>query len=176
MARPGTPGPPRCMIMGCPPVNMLGRGKERFPHLGIFQSQSESITDSMLKQGQNPEEVQYIEKRLPLVFKIREQKAVKNDFPFSAHDNRHCLENVGEYFDFGLGRKKVEPERRQQNSQNFCLWAHEYIPRSHGGFTIYKTSFMGDQDTERPFCRRYPKQHLERCYIYKSILENEKHI
>ncbi|KAM9134291.1 LOW QUALITY PROTEIN: testis-expressed protein 36 [Pangshura tecta] len=141
-----------------------------FPHLGIFHSQPESVTDCMLKQVQNPEEVQYIEKRLPLVYKIREQKAVKNHFPFSAHDNRHCLQNVGEYFDFSLGRKKVEPERRQQNSQNFCLWAHEYIPSSHDGFTIYQTSFIGDQDTKRPFCRRYPKQHLERCYIYKSIL------
>uniref|UniRef100_A0A8C3IZ11 Domain of unknown function with conserved HDNR motif domain-containing protein n=1 Tax=Chrysemys picta bellii TaxID=8478 RepID=A0A8C3IZ11_CHRPI len=104
------------------------------------------------------------------------QKAVKNHFPFSTHDNRHCLQNVGEYFDFSLGRKKVEPERRQQNSQNFCLWAHEYIPNSHDGFTIYQTSFIGDQDTKRPFCRRYPKQHLERCYIYKSIPENEKHM
>ncbi|XP_053890265.1 testis-expressed protein 36 isoform X2 [Malaclemys terrapin pileata] len=148
----------------------------QFPHLGIFHSQPESITDCMLKQVQNPEEVQYIEKRLPLVYKIREQKAVKNHFPFSTHDNRHCLQNVGEYFDFSLGRKKVEPERRQQNSQNFCLWAHEYIPNSHDGFTIYQTSFIGDQDTKRPFCRRYPKQHLERCYIYKSIPENEKHM
>uniref|UniRef100_A0A674K365 Testis expressed 36 n=1 Tax=Terrapene triunguis TaxID=2587831 RepID=A0A674K365_9SAUR len=74
--------------------------KPPFPHLGIFHSQPESITDCMLKQVQNPEEVQYIEKRLPLVYKIREQKAVKNHFPFSTHDNRHCLQNVGEYFDF----------------------------------------------------------------------------
>ncbi|XP_075791894.1 testis-expressed protein 36 [Pelodiscus sinensis] len=145
-----------------------------FPHLGIFQSQHESITDCMLKQVQNPEEVQYIEKRLPLVYKIREQKAVKKHFPFSTHDNRHCLQNVGEYFDFSLGRKKIEPERSQQTSQNFCLWAHEYIPSNHDGFTIYQTSFIGHQETERPFCRRYPKQHLERCYIYKSIPENEK--
>ncbi|CAM4594802.1 unnamed protein product [Caretta caretta] len=71
-----------------------------FPHFGLFHSQPESITDYMLKQVQNPEEVQYIEKRLPLVYKIREQKAVKNHFPFSTHDNRNCLQNVGEYFDF----------------------------------------------------------------------------
>ncbi|XP_037760994.1 testis-expressed protein 36 isoform X1 [Chelonia mydas] len=147
-----------------------------FPHLGLFHSQPESITDYMLKQVQNPEEVRYIEKRLPLVYKIREQKAVKNHFPFSTHDNRNCLQNVGEYFDFNVGRKKVEPERRQQNSQNFCLWAHEYIPSSHDGFTIYQTSFIGDQDTRRPFCRRYPKQHLERCYTDTSIPENEKHM
>ncbi|NWX42891.1 TEX36 protein, partial [Steatornis caripensis] len=58
------------------------------------------------------------------------QKAVNNNFPFSSHDNRHCLQNVGEYFDLGMGRRKVEPERRQQNSQNFFLWAHESVPSS----------------------------------------------
>ncbi|XP_038266550.2 testis-expressed protein 36 [Dermochelys coriacea] len=71
-----------------------------FPHLGLFHSQPELITDHMLKQIQNPEEVWYIEKTLPVVYKIWEQKAVKNHFPFSTHDNRNCLQNVGEYFDF----------------------------------------------------------------------------
>uniref|UniRef100_A0A452I8S8 Domain of unknown function with conserved HDNR motif domain-containing protein n=1 Tax=Gopherus agassizii TaxID=38772 RepID=A0A452I8S8_9SAUR len=85
-----------------------------FPHLGIFHSQPESVTDCMLKQVQNPEEVQYIEKRLPLVYKIREQKAVKNHFPFSTHDNRHCLQNVGEYFDFVM---KLDPWDPPPNTQ-----------------------------------------------------------
>ncbi|NXX80984.1 TEX36 protein, partial [Urocolius indicus] len=58
------------------------------------------------------------------------QKAMNNSFPFSSHDNRHCLQNVGEYFDFGMGLRKVEPERQQQNSQNFFLWAHESVPSS----------------------------------------------
>ncbi|XP_006026650.2 testis-expressed protein 36 [Alligator sinensis] len=140
-----------------------------FPHPGVLQSQPESITGSMLKQVQNPEEVESIEKKLPVAYRIREQQAV-NNFPFSSHDNKHCLQNRGEYFDFGLGRKKVKPERSQQKSENFFLWAHESIPSSNDGFSIYQTSFTGDQNTERPFCRRYPKQHLERCCIDKPIL------
>uniref|UniRef100_A0A7M4ERV8 Testis expressed 36 n=1 Tax=Crocodylus porosus TaxID=8502 RepID=A0A7M4ERV8_CROPO len=117
---------------------------------------------------QNPEEAESIEKKLPVAYKIREQQAV-NNFPFSSHDNKHCLQNGGEYFDFGLGRKKVKPERSQQKSENFFLWAHESIPSSNDGFSIYQTSFTGDQNTERPFCRHYPKQHLERCWIDKPI-------
>uniref|UniRef100_A0A7M4FX90 Testis expressed 36 n=1 Tax=Crocodylus porosus TaxID=8502 RepID=A0A7M4FX90_CROPO len=54
---------------------------------------------------QNPEEAESIEKKLPVAYKIREQQAV-NNFPFSSHDNKHCLQNGGEYFDFvtaGMG-------------------------------------------------------------------------
>ncbi|KFP63133.1 Testis-expressed sequence 36 protein, partial [Cariama cristata] len=58
------------------------------------------------------------------------QRAADNNFPFSSHDNRCCLQNVGQYFDLGMGRRKVEPERRQQNSQNFFLWVHESVPSS----------------------------------------------
>ncbi|XP_013800394.2 testis-expressed protein 36 [Apteryx mantelli] len=147
-----------------------------FTHMGLCQSHPESTTGSALKQVQNAEEVEYIEERLPPGYRAREQKAVNNNFPFSSHDNRHCLQNVGEYFDFGFGRKKVEPERRQQNSQNFCLWAHESVPSSDDGFTIYQTSFMKDQNTERPFCRRYPKHHLEKCYSDKPIPEGEQNL
>uniref|UniRef100_A0A8B9QWH3 Testis expressed 36 n=1 Tax=Apteryx owenii TaxID=8824 RepID=A0A8B9QWH3_APTOW len=71
-----------------------------FAHMGLCQSHPESTTGSALKQVQNAEEVEYIEERLPPGYRAREQKAVNNNFPFSSHDNRHCLQNVGEYFDF----------------------------------------------------------------------------
>ncbi|KFP87951.1 Testis-expressed sequence 36 protein, partial [Apaloderma vittatum] len=58
------------------------------------------------------------------------QKTRNNNFPFSSHDNRHSLENVGEYFDLGMGRRKVKPERLQQNPQNYFLWAPESVPSS----------------------------------------------
>ncbi|XP_029887367.1 testis-expressed protein 36 [Aquila chrysaetos chrysaetos] len=147
-----------------------------FAHVGVCQDQPESTTASALKQVQNSGAAQYVEDRLPLAYRTREQRAVNNNFPFSSHDNRHCLQNVGEYFDFGMGRRKVEPERRQQNSQNFFLWAHESVPSSEDGLTIYQTSFVKDQNTESPFCRRYPKHHSGKCCTDKPVPENEKNL
>ncbi|NXA34527.1 TEX36 protein, partial [Eudromia elegans] len=71
-----------------------------FAHLGLCQGQLESTTGSALKQGQDAGEVQYVEERLPPGYRARQRKAVNNNFPFSSHDNRHGLQNVGEYFDF----------------------------------------------------------------------------
>ncbi|XP_071605761.1 testis-expressed protein 36 [Heliangelus exortis] len=145
-----------------------------FAHPGAHQSQPESITRSALKQIQQPGEVQYIEDRLPRAYRAREQKAVNNNFPFSSHDNRHSLRNVGEYFDSGMGRRKVDPERQQQNSQNFLLWAHESAPSSKDGLTIYQTSFGRHENTEREFFRRYPKQHSQKCGTDNPVPKNRR--
>ncbi|XP_009561785.2 testis-expressed protein 36 [Cuculus canorus] len=145
-----------------------------FTHVGASDSQYESTTSSALKQVQNSKAAQCTEDSLPLTYRAREQSAANNNFPFSAHDNRHSLQNTGEYFDFGLGRKKVEPERRQQNSQNFFLWAPEPVSSSNDGLTTYQRSFVKDQNTETPFCRRYPKHHLGKCSADKPVPENEK--
>ncbi|XP_009959787.1 PREDICTED: testis-expressed sequence 36 protein, partial [Leptosomus discolor] len=144
-----------------------------FAHVGRCQSQPESATSATLKQVQDAGAAQHLEDRLPPAYRAREQRAVNTNFPFSSHDNRHCLQNVGEYFDLGMGRRKVEPERRQQNSQNFFLWAHESVPSSKGGLTIYQTSFVKIQNTEGPFCRRYPKHHPEKRRPCKPVPENE---
>uniref|UniRef100_A0A8V0X5S8 Testis expressed 36 n=1 Tax=Gallus gallus TaxID=9031 RepID=A0A8V0X5S8_CHICK len=101
------------------------------------------------------------------------QCAVNNNFPFSSHDNRHCLQNVGEYFDFGLGRRKVEPQRRQQNSQNFFEWASESVKRSEDGLTIYQTSFVKDKS---PFSRQYPKHFSEKSCTDKAPRQKEKKV
>ncbi|XP_010000173.1 PREDICTED: testis-expressed sequence 36 protein [Chaetura pelagica] len=134
-----------------------------FAHIGVHQSRLESITSSALKQIHDSGEAQYLENQLPLGYRARAQKAVNNNFPFSSHDNRHSLENVGEYFDSGLGRRKVEPERRQHNSQNFFLEAHELVPNSKDGLTTYQTSYVKHENTESTFWRRYPKQHKKWC-------------
>ncbi|XP_040463495.1 testis-expressed protein 36 [Falco naumanni] len=147
-----------------------------FSHSGVWQSQPESPTSSALKQVQDSEAAQGTEDRLPLAYRAQEQRAVNKNFPFSSHDNRHCLQNVGEYFDLGMGRRKVEPERQQQNSQNFFLWAHDSVPSSEDGLTIYQTSFVKDQNTKSPFCRRYPKHHSEKCGTHKPLPENEKNL
>ncbi|XP_062491227.1 testis-expressed protein 36 isoform X1 [Pezoporus occidentalis] len=146
-----------------------------FAYIGVDQNQAEPTTSSAQNQVQN-KAAPYIEEKLPLAFKAQEQTALKNNFPFSFHDNKHCLRNVGEYFDFGLGRRKVEPERRQQNSQNFLQWAHKPVPSKEDGLTIYQTSFMKDKSSESPIYRRYPKQHTEKQCTEKPILEKEKNL
>ncbi|KAM6265805.1 testis-expressed protein 36 isoform 1-T1 [Porphyrio hochstetteri] len=145
-----------------------------FAHTGVCQSQPESTTSSAQKQVRNSRAARSIEDRLPLAYRAREQRAVNNNFPFSSHDNRHCLQNVGEYFDFGMGRRKVEPERRQQNSQNFFLWAQESVSSREDCLTIYQTSFMKEQTSKNPFGRRSPEQHSEKCHTEKPIPEEEK--
>ncbi|XP_009639378.1 testis-expressed protein 36 [Egretta garzetta] len=145
-----------------------------FAHVGVCQSQPESVTRSALKQVQDSGAAQYAEDRLPLAYRAQEQRAANNNFPFSSHDNRHCLQNVGEYFDLGMGRRKVEPERRQHNSQNFFLWAHESVPSKEDGLTIYQTSFVKEQNTESPFCRRYPKHHSKNVALTNPFLRPKK--
>ncbi|XP_054238693.1 testis-expressed protein 36 [Indicator indicator] len=147
-----------------------------FAHAGAFQGQLESTTNSTLKQVYNLGASQYIEERLLPAYRAREQRAVKNNFPFSSHDNRHCLHNFGEYFDFGMGRRKAEPERQQQNSQNFQLWAHEAVPSDKDDLTIYQTSFVKNQKAEGPFYRRYPKHHSEKWCSGKHAPESEKKV
>ncbi|XP_054030583.1 testis-expressed protein 36 [Dryobates pubescens] len=145
-----------------------------FVHAEAFQGQLESTTSSALKEVYSLGAAQYIEERLLPAYRAREQRAVNNNFPFSSYDNRHCLHNFGEYFDFGMGQRKAEPERGQQNSQNFQLWAHEAVPSSKDGLTIYQTSFVKNQKAEGPFYRRYPKHHSEKWCSGKHAPESEK--
>ncbi|XP_061220114.1 testis-expressed protein 36 isoform X1 [Neopsephotus bourkii] len=147
-----------------------------FAHIGVDQNQAEATTSSAQNQVQNNKTAPYTEEKLPLAGTAQEQTAVKNNFPFSFHDNKHCLQNVGEYFDFGLGRRKVEPERRQQNSQNFLQWADKPAPSKEDGLTIYQTSFMKGKSSASPVYRQYPKQHTEKQCTEKPILEKEKNL
>nr|XP_009668862.1 PREDICTED: testis-expressed sequence 36 protein [Struthio camelus australis] len=128
---------------------MEGAGFFQRPRGGAFAHAGVCESRAESPAGSAPKQVRYVEENLPPAYRARER---------------------------GFGRKKVEPERRQQNSQNFCLWAHESVPSSDDGFTIYQTSFMKDQNTEQPFCRRYPKHHLEKCYADKAIAEDEKNL
>ncbi|XP_061490352.1 testis-expressed protein 36 [Rhineura floridana] len=69
-----------------------------FAQSGKLQIFPESLTATMQKQILNTEATHQIDNRLPQMYKIREKKPA-NTFPFSVHDNRHCLLNVGEYLD-----------------------------------------------------------------------------
>ncbi|XP_010192195.1 PREDICTED: testis-expressed sequence 36 protein [Mesitornis unicolor] len=146
-----------------------GRSNAWFAHAEVCQTPPESTTRAAQKQVHDSGAAQYIKDKVPPAYKAREQKAVSNNFPFSSHDNRNSLQNVGEYFDFDLGRRKVEPERRQQNSQNFFQWAHAAAPSREDGLTIYQTSFMKSQNTESPFGQQ------KHC-ADKPVPENEKNL
>ncbi|XP_065602683.1 testis-expressed protein 36 [Cyrtonyx montezumae] len=148
----------------------------QFAHVGECQGPLESTTRSAQRQVQDLQAARSVEDRLPHVFQEREQKAMNNNFPFSSHDNRYGLQNIGEYFDFGMGRRKVEPQRRQQNSQNFFQWAPKSVPSSEDGLSIYQTSFLKDKSTEGPFYRRYPKHHSGKSCTDKPVPENEKNV
>ncbi|XP_061220115.1 testis-expressed protein 36 isoform X2 [Neopsephotus bourkii] len=120
-----------------------------FAHIGVDQNQAEATTSSAQNQVQNNKTAPYTEEKLPLAGTAQEQ---------------------------GLGRRKVEPERRQQNSQNFLQWADKPAPSKEDGLTIYQTSFMKGKSSASPVYRQYPKQHTEKQCTEKPILEKEKNL
>ncbi|XP_069423532.1 testis-expressed protein 36 [Ovis canadensis] len=79
-----------------PPLDKDGRW---FPHIGLTQKMPESITSTMLKESHSPRLSRQVEEKLPPIYKLREKQAVNNNFPFSAHDNRHSFQDSGFYLD-----------------------------------------------------------------------------
>ncbi|XP_053305915.1 testis-expressed protein 36-like [Spea bombifrons] len=110
--------------------------------------------------------------KLPQIYKTQRKNGVHSGFPFSLHDNKYSLHSV-EYFDAGLGRRKSG--KSQHSSQNFNLFCHETLPNAPStldGASLYQDTYKGRQDTERPFCRRFPKNHKERSAHMKPVPEN----
>ncbi|XP_054839903.1 testis-expressed protein 36 [Eublepharis macularius] len=143
-----------------------------FQHSRPLQVHPESLTTSMQKQILNLETVHQIENRLPVMYKFREKKPV-NTFPFSVHDNRHCLLNVGEYLDSGLGLRKFQHEMCQHYAQNSSLLAHEPILSSSSYRTMYQTSFVPYPNPEPPFPGRFPKSHVERSRALNAVSKTD---
>ncbi|XP_035125344.1 testis-expressed protein 36 [Callithrix jacchus] len=139
-----------------PPFDKDGRW---FPHIGLTQKTPESITSATLKEPHRPHLSRQVEGKLPPIYKVREKQAVNNHFPFSVHDNRHTLENHGSYFDSGLGRKKISPDKRQHVSRNFNLWACDYVPSYLDGFSNNQISYVYKEAMVISSFRRFP-----RCY------------
>ncbi|KAH0623662.1 hypothetical protein JD844_006675 [Phrynosoma platyrhinos] len=132
----------------------------------------ESLTATMQKQIFNPEATRQIDNRLPLMYKVREKKPV-NTFPFSVHDNRHCLLNVGEYLDSGLGLRKFQQETCQHYSRNYFFLAHEPTTSGTSHRTIYQTSFIKHSNIKPPLLGRFPRSHVDRSIALKSEDEKE---
>ncbi|KAI5174995.1 Testis-Expressed Protein 36 [Manis pentadactyla] len=100
----------------------------------------------MLKEPHSPHLSRQAEGKLPPIYKVREQQAVNNNFPFSMHDNRHCFQNSGHYLDSGLGRRKISPDKRQHASRNFNLWACDYVPSCLDGVSNNQISYRKELD------------------------------
>ncbi|KAG5196113.1 testis-expressed protein 36 [Ovis aries] len=149
-----------------PPLDKDGRW---FPHIGLTQKMPESITSTMLKESHSPRLSRQVEEKLPPIYKLREKQAVNNNFPFSAHDNRHSFQDSGFYLDSGLGRKKISPEKRQHVSRNFNLWACDYVPSCLDGFSNNQISYVYKEAVVVPIFRRFPRHHHEIWNTFKFM-------
>ncbi|KAJ1141188.1 hypothetical protein NDU88_007523 [Pleurodeles waltl] len=123
----------------------------RHPDPDELETITMQTTVSMLKQAELLK-AQDPEWKAPLKFLAKPQKNTKPEFPFSSHDNRHAMQTSVEYFDAGLGRKKVEKDKGQHVSQNFVLWSHGTPPKATSyldGYTNYQTSYTSLQGALR---------------------------
>ncbi|XP_055962677.1 testis-expressed protein 36 [Sorex fumeus] len=136
----------------------------------------ESVTKAMLKEGSSSFLCRQVDCKLPSIYKVREKRAVDNNFPFSDHDNRHRFQDFGHYLDLGLGRKKISPEKRQQVSKNFNLWASDYVPSSLDSFSNNQISYGYRETPVVPTYRRFPRGYNEKWSIYKSIHEEKENL
>ncbi|KAM5243518.1 testis-expressed protein 36 [Hipposideros larvatus] len=151
-----------------PPFDKDGRW---FPHIGLVQKTWESISSATFKEPHSPHFSRQIERKLPPIYKVREKQAVNNNFPFSVHDNRHSLQNFGDFLDSGLGRRKISPEKRQHVSRNFCLWACDYVPSRFDGFSNNQISYVYREAVAVPVFRRFPRHYNELWSTFKFIPE-----
>ncbi|XP_069098556.1 testis-expressed protein 36 [Pleurodeles waltl] len=148
----------------------------RHPDPDELETITMQTTVSMLKQAELLK-AQDPEWKAPLKFLAKPQKNTKPEFPFSSHDNRHAMQTSVEYFDAGLGRKKVEKDKGQHVSQNFVLWSHGTPPKATSyldGYTNYQTSYTSLQGvctSERAFCGRYAKCHMAKSLSVQTIPE-----
>ncbi|XP_053840393.1 testis-expressed protein 36 [Vidua macroura] len=139
-------------------------GSDWFSHEGLEVGEMESTTSASLKHVLNSVAAVGQEHRMPLQYKARVQKAGNNNFPFSSHDNRHEICNAVEYFDLGMGVRKLDPEKQRQKSHNFFEWARAPGRSSSEGFvTVYQSTFVSGQSpgNEEQSHRRYPKHHTQ---------------
>lgn len=141
----------------------------QFPHIGMVQKTPESITSTTLKEINCPFLSQQVERKLPPIYKIREKQAEKKSFPFSVHDNRHSFENSGYYFDAGLGRKKISPEKRQHLSRNFNLWAGDFIPSRFDGLSNNQMSYVQKEAMVISTFRRFPRSYDKKWSAFTCV-------
>ncbi|XP_032889606.1 testis-expressed protein 36 [Amblyraja radiata] len=140
-----------------------------FPHLDVqeptFTAVLKSTKGKCIAMQENRFSPIQLNDRLPLLFKVREKYLLQGNFPFSAHDNKYSLRHTGDHLDLGLGRKKVSAEKQTVDLRDP---GKASMMKSRFGITIYQTSYLGNQDTEHPNYRRYPKIPRESSQMAQS--------
>nr|XP_040129167.1 testis-expressed protein 36 isoform X2 [Ictidomys tridecemlineatus] len=121
-----------------PPPDKDGRW---FPHVGLTQTTPESLTSATLKEPHYPHSSGRVEGKLPPIYKVREK---------------------------GLGRKKIPPDKSQQVSRNFNLWASDYVPSCLDGFSNNQISYVYKEAMMVPNFRRFPRRYNElwSCFTF----------
>lgn len=95
------------------------------------------------------------EARCPKNHSEREKGNYIAENPFSLHDNRHTIQDKGEYFLQGLGRKKATSIQNQHKSANVTEWK---TPGDRDpNYSIYRGDFLADMNTKQPTKRRFHK-------------------
>ncbi|XP_064631019.1 testis-expressed protein 36-like isoform X2 [Lineus longissimus] len=98
----------------------------------------------------------------PRPYMEKDSKSFKSQNSFSVHNNRNIIQDCGEYFGDGkdsrfLGKMNKDPYHRQHFTGSAYL-SHEGEEGNPYNFkTMYRASYFGDQETERPTLRRFPK-------------------
>ncbi|KAM3834476.1 testis-expressed protein 36 [Vipera latastei] len=142
-----------------------------FKQCGNLQIFPESLTATMQKQIFSIDANYQTGKNVPMMYKEREKKPV-NTFPFSIHDNKHCLLTMGEYLDSGLGVRKFQ-EKCQHYSQNYYFLAQEQIPSSNAYDSVYQSSFVQYPDIKHSILGRFPKSHIDKCIALHTAPQND---
>ncbi|XP_067909449.1 testis-expressed protein 36 [Heterodontus francisci] len=122
-----------------------------------FCGKPESTTDKCITMQKQNFSSSKLNDKLPSLDEVHDKNLSQGKFPRSIQDNRNSLDHTAEHFAFGLRQKK--PSLAKQTKQTIELWDHVKPSAMSGkfGFTVYQTSYQGNQDTERPCYRRYPK-------------------
>ncbi|XP_062927272.1 testis-expressed protein 36-like [Mobula hypostoma] len=132
-----------------------------FPHPDVQESPFATVSKSTKVECITTHESNFspskLNDSLPLLFKVREKNLLQGKFPFSTHDNKYSLRHTGEHLTFGLGQKKVSTTKQTAHTVEFWDPGKASEMNSGSGITIYQASYKGNQDTERPNFRRYPK-------------------
>jgi len=102
----------------------------------------------------------------PQPYTEKDQRNFKLSNNFSAHDNRHFLQDHGVYFGNGvdtrvLGKRNKAPTARQHHTGHDYLKHNSRAPFDFDYNTVYDSDFLGKLTAEPPTRRRFPREHAE---------------
>lgn len=141
-----------------------------FNHRGLSdtgpQQRKIATETGLMLSGPYTEDIACYPPQPPSKYTDRNTKNFKKSNNFSAHDNRHSHQDHGSYFGNGkesrfLGRRLTAPIQRQHfTSKEYLKHFGRHII-NHDYHSIYRVDFDGNQSTEGPAHRRFPRAHKE---------------